>query len=46
MRMENIQKALEQKNILYKYTEEENLGSLDFQFRGLRYHIWEFCEDG
>lgn len=45
MRLESIQKALEKKNISYKYTEEEGLGSLDFQFRGLRYHIWEFSQD-
>ena len=46
MRMENIQEALTKKNILFQYTEEEGLGSFDFQFRGLRYHIWEFCENG
>lgn len=46
MRLENIQKVLGKKNISYKYTEEDGLGSLDFQFRGLRYHIWEFCENG
>lgn len=47
MRMERIQNALEKKKIPYQYTEEDGLGSFDFEFRGLRYHIWEFCqEDG
>lgn len=46
MRLEKIQKALEQKNIIFTYIEDEGRGSLDFQFRGLRYHIWEFEENG
>lgn len=45
MRLNKIQKALEKKKIIFTYTEEDNCGSLDFQFRGLRYHIWEF-QDG
>ncbi len=45
MRMPKIQQALEQKKIQFEYSEEDGCGSLDFQFRGLRYHIWEF-EDG
>ncbi|MDD3415702.1 MAG: kinase [Lachnospiraceae bacterium] len=44
MRMEKIQKALTKKNIEFIYTQEDGLGSFDFQFRGLRYHIWEFQE--
>ena len=46
MRMEMIQEALKKKNILFTYVEEDGCGSLDFQFRGLRYHIWDFEEDG
>lgn len=46
MRLEKIQGALGRKKIEYRYTEEDGLGSLDFQFRGLRYHIWEFSQDG
>lgn len=45
MRMEKIQDALKKKNIEFAYTEEDGCGSFDFQFRGLRYHVWEF-EDG
>ena len=45
MRLSKIQHALTVKKIQFQYTEEDGCGSLDFQFRGLRYHIWEF-EDG
>jgi hypothetical protein len=24
---------------------EDNCGSIDFEHRGLRYHIWEFADD-
>ena len=44
MRLKKIQEALKTKNIIFTYTEEDNCGSLDFQFRGLRYHIWEFVD--
>lgn len=46
MRLLKIQEALKTKNILFTYTEEDGCGSLDFQFRGLRYHVWEFLDDG
>ena len=29
----------------YTYNEEDGLGSIDFSYRGVPYHIWEF-EDG
>ena len=45
MRLETVKKALEQKNISYEYTEEDGCGSLDFLFRGLKYHVWEFHDD-
>ena len=44
MRLEQVRKALEQKKITFEYTEEEGLGSLDFLFRGLKFHVWEFCD--
>ena len=46
MRLSKIQRALTAKKIQFQYTEEDGCGSLDFQFRGLRYHIWEFEDDG
>ncbi len=42
MRLEIVQKALEKKNIRYQYTEEDGCGSLDFMFRGLSFHVWEY----
>ena len=44
MRLKKVQKALETKNINYEYTEENGCGSIDFMFRGLRFHIWEYDE--
>jgi hypothetical protein len=29
----------------YHYSEEDGCGSIDFDYRGVPYHIWEF-EDG
>ena len=45
MRLQQGQDALKEKKIVYEYTEEDGLGSLDFDFRGLRFHVWEY-EDG
>lgn len=46
MRLIRVQNALKDKNIKFKYTEEDGCGSLDFEFRGLRYHVWEYEEEG
>ncbi len=45
MRLEKIQDYLKEKGWPYTYTEEDGQGSIDFEHRGLAYHIWEF-EDG
>ncbi len=37
-----VQEALKTKKIHYEYTEENGCGSIDFMFRGLRFHIWEY----
>ena len=42
MRLQKVQDALEKKNIKYEYTEEDGCGSLDFMFRGLKFHVWEY----
>lgn len=42
MRLERVQDALKKKNIAYKYTEEDGCGSVDFMFRGLSFHVWEY----
>ena len=26
--------------------EEDGCGSVNFEYRGVVYHVWEFCEDG
>lgn len=44
MRLQKIQEALKTKNISYKYTEEDGCGSVDFMFRGLSFHVWEYCD--
>ena len=45
MRLEKVKSALKQKNIDFSYVEEDGCGSIDFEFRGLRYHIWEFYDE-
>ena len=42
MKLQMVQNALKQKNIKYEYTEEDDCGSLDFMFRGLSFHVWEY----
>ena len=42
MRLEIVRQALESKRIRYQYHEVDGCGSLDFEFRGLSYHVWEF----
>lgn len=44
MRLERVQDALNKKKISFEYTEEEGIGSLDFLFRGLKFHVWEYCD--
>ena len=46
MRLQRVREALDKKRITYKYSEEDCCGSLDFLFRGLSFHVWEFCDDG
>lgn len=41
MRLEKVQDALKRKKIEYSYTEEDGCGSIDFMFRGVRYHVWD-----
>lgn len=37
-----MQEALKKKKIGYAYTEVDGCGSIDFMFRGLKFHIWEY----
>ena len=45
MLMPEIQSVLNEKNISFSYVEEDNCGSIDFEHRGLRYHIWEYADE-
>ena len=46
-RLQRICLDLEKRGYTFSFTEEDGVGSIDFQDRGLEYHIWEFCgEDG
>ena len=42
MRLEKLQAYLRDKGQEYRYTEEDGCGSLDFMFRGLSFHVWEY----
>ena len=42
MRLEKIQQQLEEMGIKFRYTEDDDCGSIDFIHRGLSYYIWEF----
>ena len=45
MRLNRVKEALQQKNITYKYIEEDGCGSIDFIFRGLSFHVWEYYDE-
>lgn len=45
MRLEKIRNYLKEKGWKYSYIEEDGLGSIDFEHRGLSYHIWEFEDE-
>lgn len=42
MRLTKIQELFKERGIEYEYTEDGALGSIDFEYRGVSYHIWEF----
>lgn len=46
MRLEKIQDILNVKNKKFQYNEIDGCGSIDFEHRGLAYHIWEYNENG
>ena len=46
MRLQKVQDALNKKNIKFEYTEEDGCGRLDFMFRGLKFHVWEYEDNG
>ena len=44
--LSRVRAFLEEKGWEYEYTEEDGLGSIDFSYRGVPYHIWEFEDEG
>ena len=42
MRLQTIQDFLRQRSMPFRYSEEDDCGSIDFVHRGLSYHIWEY----
>ncbi|MCD8104466.1 MAG: toxic anion resistance protein [Lachnospiraceae bacterium] len=44
-RLERVRSFIEERGWKYSYSEEDGYGSIDFEYRGLAYHIWEF-DDG
>ncbi len=46
MRLERLQNYLREKGWKYSYAESDGCGSIDWEHRGLRYHVWEFPENG
>ena len=42
MRLEKIQKHLKKVGVPFRYSQDEDCGSVDFIHRGLSYYIWEY----
>lgn len=45
MRLVKLQQVLKEKNFPFTYAEEDGCGSIDFEYRGVAYHVWEFHEE-
>lgn len=45
MRLTKLQEFLRNKGWPFTYAEENGLGCVDFEHRGLSYHVWEFFDD-
>ncbi len=43
--LERIQAYLKEQGWEYRYSQEEGCGSIDFDYRGVPYHIWEFEDE-
>ena len=42
MRLSKIQEYMSQRGMKYSYREEDDCGTIEFDHRGLHYHIWEY----
>ncbi len=44
MRLNRIQNFLKGQGWPYRYGEDNDCGGIEFEYRGLNYHIWEYPE--
>ena len=44
MCLAGIQQFLKDRHLSFQYWEEDDCGSIEFDHRGLHYHIWEFLK--
>lgn len=42
MRLSRIQVYMTQRGMKFSYREEDDCGTIEFDHRGLHYHIWEY----
>ncbi len=42
MRLKRICDYLTAKGVPFRYGQEDDCGTIEFEHRGLRYHIWEY----
>lgn len=42
MRLSRIQEYMTRRGMTYSYREEDDCGTIEFDHRGLHYHIWEY----
>ena len=45
-RLTKVLDFIRQRGWEFTYSEEDGCGSIDFEYRGVPYHIWEFEENG
>lgn len=43
-RLKRVLDYIKEKGWTYKVNEEDGCGSIDFEYRGVSYHIWEFYD--
>ncbi|MBU4438836.1 MAG: kinase [Acetobacterium sp.] len=45
MALDQIKQFIESKGWPYHFTDVEELESIDFEYLGVNYHVWEFRDD-
>ena len=44
-RLSTLGAYLDKRGWTYEYNEPDGLGSIDFSYRGVTYHVWEYVDD-